>query len=67
MNEDIKYHGSKEYKKKMQADNRIQEIIKFCKDNDLNLQGFVDKSDPNAAKNAMGGILDAITGDNDAK
>ena len=61
MSEDIKYHGSEEYKKKMQADKRIQDIIKWSKDNGMNLQGFIDKSDPNAAKSAMNSICDSIT------
>ena len=64
---DVKFIGSEEYKERMKADKSVQRIMKFCKDNNMNLQGFVDKSDPNAAKTAMTSIFNSITGDDDAK
>jgi hypothetical protein len=59
-NKKIQFIGDDGYEKKISKNKKVKDIIKFCKENDMNLMGFVDKDNDKALEKGMSQIFNSI-------
>ena len=59
-NKKIQFIGDDGYEKRISKNKKVKDIIKFCKENDMNLMGFVDKDNDKALEKGMSQIFNSI-------
>ena len=59
-NKKIQFIGDDGYEKKISKNKKVKDTIKFCKENDMNLMGFVDKDNDKALEKGMSQIFNSI-------
>tara|TARA_Y100000593_G_scaffold48308_1_gene91291 strand:+ start:381 stop:587 length:207 start_codon:yes stop_codon:yes gene_type:complete len=59
-NKKIQFIGDDGYEKRISENKKVKDIIEFCKENDMNLMGFVDKDNDKALEKGMSQIFNSI-------
>jgi hypothetical protein len=59
-NKKIQFIGDDGYEERISENKKVKDIIKFCKENDMNLMGFVDKDNDKALEKGMSQIFNSI-------
>ena len=59
-NKKLQFIGDDGYEKRISKNKKVKDIIKFCKENDMNLMGFVDKDNDKALEKGMSQIFNSI-------
>ena len=58
---EIQFFGDDGYEERMKQNKKVQDIIKFCKKNNMNLMGFADKDSKGSTKKMFKNIAENLT------
>ena len=59
-NKKLQFIGDDGDEERISKNKKVKDIIKFCKENDMNLMGFVDKDNDKALEKGMSQIFNSI-------